>query len=84
VAGSRFGASLMSKHEGNGFNGDNEEPDMSEDRRFRLTRPTYPFRLRDPVSGIWVRARYIAKLKDVGDCLAAWEIVAPPLAPKTS
>jgi hypothetical protein len=44
---------------------------------------SYPFRLRDPVSGIWVRARFIAKLKDVADCCAAWEIVAPPLAPKT-
>jgi hypothetical protein len=84
VAGSRFGDWLMPKHHGNGSNGDNEEPAMSEDRKFRLTRPSYPFRLRDPVSGIWVRARYIAKLKDVGDCLAAWEIVAPPLTPKAS
>ena len=56
--------------------------DMSNPRAPREPRVTYPFRLRDPVSGIWVRARFIAKLKDVGDCLAAWEIVAPPLEAK--
>jgi hypothetical protein len=44
----------------------------------KITRPTYPFRLRDPVSGRWMRARFIAKLKDIADCCAAWEIVAPP------
>jgi hypothetical protein len=41
------------------------------------TAPSYPFRLRDPVSGRLVRARFIAKLKDIADCCAAWEIVAP-------
>jgi hypothetical protein len=29
------------------------------------------------VSGRFVRARFIAKLKDVTDCCAAWEILAP-------
>jgi len=43
----------------------------------KITRPTYPFRLRDPVSGRWMRARFIARLKDIADCCAAWEIVAP-------
>ena len=38
---------------------------------------TYPFQLRDPVSGRFVRARFIAKLKDIADCCAAWEILAP-------
>ena len=38
---------------------------------------SYPFRLRDPVSGRFVRARFIAKLKDIADCCAAWEILAP-------
>ena len=47
-----------------------------------IRRVSYPFRLRDPVSGIWVRARFIAKLQDVADCCAAWEIVAPPLDAK--
>ena len=56
---------------------------MSLTRKPQVERASYPFRLRDPVSGFWVRARFIAKLKDVADCCAAWEIVAPPLAPRT-
>jgi len=55
---------------------------MTQPRTPRTPRTSYPFRLRDPVSGIWVRARFIASLKDVADCCAAWEIVAPPIAPK--
>lgn len=47
------------------------------DRPMKITSPTYPFRLRDPVSGRMVRARFIAKLKDITDCYAAWEIVTP-------
>ena len=43
----------------------------------RSSRASYPFQLRDPVSGRCVRARFIAKLKDVADCCAAWEILAP-------
>ena len=38
---------------------------------------TYPFQLRDPVTGRFVRARFIATLKDIADCCAAWEIMAP-------
>lgn len=45
--------------------------------KLKITHATYPFRLRDPVSGRYVRARFIAKLKDIPDCCAAWEIVAP-------
>lgn len=55
---------------------------MTQPRTPRTPRTSYPFRLRDPVSGIWVRARFIASLKEVADCCAAWEIVAPPIAPK--
>ena len=40
-------------------------------------RVTYPFQLRDPVSGRKVRARFIAKLQDIAGCCAAWEILAP-------
>lgn len=41
------------------------------------SRATYPFQLRDPVSGRYVRARFIATLKDIADCCAAWEIITP-------
>ncbi len=51
---------------------------MPTDNTLRTTRRTYPFRLQDPVSGIWVKARFIAGMKDVSDCLAAWEIMAAP------
>jgi hypothetical protein len=50
---------------------------MGNPSKFRLTHATYPFRLRDPVSGHWVKARFIAKLQDIAGCCAAWEIVAP-------
>ena len=53
-----------------------EESTMAASK-LRITHATYPFRLRDPVSGRYVRARFIAKLKDIADCCAAWEIVAP-------
>lgn len=56
---------------------------MAVFRKPQVQRATYPFRLRDPVSGFWVRARFIAKLKDVADCCAAWEIVSPPLVEKS-
>ena len=49
----------------------------SDPHNTMLTRHSYPFRLRDPVSGRAVRARFLAKLKDITDCYAAWEIVAP-------
>ena len=45
--------------------------------KLKITHATYPFRLRDPVSGRYFRARFISKLKDIADCYAAWEIVAP-------
>ena len=50
---------------------------MPTDTKSRMTRGTYPFQLRDPVSGRVVRARFIARIKDIADCCAAWEIVAP-------
>ena len=53
------------------------EIDMTTRSPMRPHHATYPFQLRDPVSGRFVRARFIAKLKDIADCCAAWEILAP-------
>jgi hypothetical protein len=50
---------------------------MARDSRMRATQHTYPFRLRDPVSGRFVRARFLAEVKEISDCFAAWEILAP-------
>lgn len=51
---------------------------METNNKLRIAQHTYPFRLKDPVSGRTVRARFLAKVKDISDCYAAWEIVAPP------
>ena len=51
--------------------------DMTTPLSTRTARASYPFQLRDPVSGRFVRARFIAKLNDIADCCAAWEILAP-------
>ena len=53
------------------------ESDMTTPISPPKARASYPFQLRDPVSGRCVRARFIAKLKYVSDCCAAWEILAP-------
>ncbi|MEO8506299.1 MAG: hypothetical protein ABI593_01560 [Betaproteobacteria bacterium] len=53
-------------------------PTMPYDNTIRTSRRTYPFRLQDPVSGIWVKARFIATTTDASDRLAAWEIMAAP------
>ena len=50
---------------------------MTTPSLMRPAHATYPFRLRDPVSGRFVRARFIATLKDIAGCCAAWEILAP-------
>ena len=54
-----------------------KEIDMTTRSPMRPHHATYPFKLRDPVSGRFVRARFIAKLNDIADCCAAWEILAP-------
>jgi hypothetical protein len=36
----------------------------------------YPFRFRDPVSGKWMRARYVAELHEIAARYAAWELCA--------
>ena len=50
---------------------------MPDNRKTKMTRGSYPFRLCDPVDGRVVHARFLAKIKDISDCCAAWEIVAP-------
>jgi hypothetical protein len=38
----------------------------------------YPFRFRDPVSGKWVRARYVAERHELEARYREWEIIGPP------
>ena len=38
----------------------------------------YPLRFRDPVSGKWVRARYVAERDVIAARYAAWEITGAP------
>ncbi len=38
----------------------------------------FPFRFRDPVSGKWVRARYVAEREVIAARYAAWEITGVP------
>lgn len=38
----------------------------------------YPFRFRDPLTGKWVRARYVAEFHDIRQRYAEWEITGEP------
>lgn len=38
----------------------------------------YPFRFRDPVTGRWVKARYVAELEIIRERYAEYEILGPP------
>src|SRR5262252_1824007 len=38
----------------------------------------YPFRLRDPRTGKWVRARYVATLAELAARYREWQIIGPP------
>jgi len=38
----------------------------------------YPFRFRDPLSGKWVRARYVAERHELSARYVEWEIIGPP------
>jgi hypothetical protein len=38
----------------------------------------YPFKYRDPVSGVWTKARYKATLEDICARYAEWMIDASP------
>ena len=35
----------------------------------------YPFRFRDPCTGKWIRARYVAELHEISARYAEWEII---------
>jgi|SRR6516162_8532981 hypothetical protein len=37
----------------------------------------YPFRFRDPCTGKWVRARYVATLAELAARYREWEIIGP-------
>jgi len=43
-----------------------------------MTLELYPFRYRDPLTGKWIRARYIAERYVLAERYAEWEIIAPP------
>jgi hypothetical protein len=38
----------------------------------------YPFWFRDPVSGKWVRARYVAERREIAARYAEWDIMEAP------
>ena len=38
----------------------------------------YPLRFRDPLTGKWVRARYVAERHEIAARYAEWEITGPP------
>jgi len=38
----------------------------------------FPFRFRDPLTGKWVRARYVAERHIIAERYAEFEIVGPP------
>lgn len=56
-----------------GFNGLMDTTTTRSSRSVR--KRSYPFQLRDPVSGRKVRARFLSHVKDIDGCMAAWEIV---------
>ncbi len=37
----------------------------------------FPFRFRDPVTGKWVRARYVAERQEIAARYVEWEIIGP-------
>jgi len=38
----------------------------------------FPFRVRDPLTGKWVRARYVAERDVIAERYAEYEIIGPP------
>ena len=53
----------------------NAAMDNNTNSSLRPRRKAYPFQLRDPVNGRKVRARFLAHVKEIDGCMAAWEIV---------
>jgi hypothetical protein len=38
----------------------------------------FHFRYRDPLTGKWVKARYVAELHEIAARYSEWEIMGPP------
>jgi len=38
----------------------------------------FPFRFRDPRTGKWIRARYVAELPEIQQRCSEWELIGPP------
>jgi hypothetical protein len=38
----------------------------------------YPIRFRDPLTGKWLRARYVAEQHEIATRYREWEIMEPP------
>jgi hypothetical protein len=38
----------------------------------------FPFRYRDPLTGKWIRARYVAERHEIAERYVEWEIIGPP------
>jgi len=43
-----------------------------------VPKEVYPFRHRDPLTGKWVRARYLAERHEIAERYREWEITGPP------
>jgi len=43
-----------------------------------MPKELFPFRYRDPLTGKWVRARYVAERHEIAARYAVWEIVGEP------
>ena len=38
----------------------------------------YPFRYRDQRTGKWIRARYLAEMREIQQRYSEWELIGPP------
>lgn len=43
-----------------------------------MPKELFPFRYRDPLTGKWIRARYLAERHEIGARYKQWEITGPP------
>jgi hypothetical protein len=43
-----------------------------------MPKELFPFRYRDPLTGKWVRARYVAERHVIAERYKEWEITGPP------
>src|SRR5204863_2779737 len=59
------------------INGDLPEWAQRRDNAGVMTHEVFPFRYRDPLTGKWIRARYMAELQVIAECYAEWELTGP-------